>query len=1229
MTGPVRYASLPSPPTKRPALPRPGNATPPRIPRAFHSLLATTWQAIACVWLAFDATTSAQTVSGVPPHPPEAVLLSFRGTVEISRGPSDLWQTATTNNALNAGDALRTAEFSQATLLLRNRSVLQVSELTTFRIAPNRDSLLFQFFRGLLYFFHREGSAPFEVQGAGINAAVLGTDVAFRIDSDGASSVHLHDGKVRLRHNQGDIDLRGGESVRIGPNLGLADTRGFAPRDYSSIQWILRYPPVLIPEDLGWLEPPEPALAESLRLYRSGSVARAFAAYPAGRTPSSPEEALYLAALWLSIGGVPNARELLENIPAQGPHDRIAQAFRNVLDSVILGETPSQNPAIVHHDPAPSSPVNGAPSRDASQDDKAAAPSPFATELLAATYLLQAQARLPEALDHARIATEHAPRSGHAWARRAELAFALGRTREARSHLERALTLSPQLAEARTLHGFVDAADNRIAEAITSFNQAIDLDPTLADAWLGRGLCRIRKGRLDEGRTDLLIAAAREPQRSLLRSYLGKAFASDRPFHATSQPLLAHREFDLARQLDPADPTPYLYEALLDQKANAINGAVDALQESLLRNDERAVFRSRLGLDQDRAVRGANLAGVFGDAGLPDIALREATRAVNADYANASAHLFLANSYDLQRDSRRIHLRYETAWHSEYLLGNLLAPVGAGPLSQTVANQEYSRLFEQDRLGVANATLWTSNGDLSQHTAQFGLAGNLAYSLDAQYLSRTGQRPNDDSEQTALSATTKIQAGRADDFFLQVGFFQSDSGDTLPRYDPSDFIEGLRVSERHHPTAQIGWHHTWNPGIHTLALVSPWNLTLEYNNPAHSVPYTFRDSTGITTLNQGAVPLEAYRSDLTGASVELQQIWQASNHTLIAGARYQSGDFDTTARLATSDFSDAIPADSSADPRMERFSVYALDQWKIAENLLLTLGVTHDRLTQPVNFRTAPVFEGADHQDLTSPKLGLTFQPWRGGVLRSAWTRSLGGVSVDQSQRLEPVQIAGFTQAYRGLLPESLTGSVSGQRMETLGFAWDQTFRSRTWTTVSIEQVRSQADRTVGGYAFSPAGFEGATGFAEDLEFVERSISATVGQLIGRDVVASLRYRLADADLRQSPAVRYDNVTQGGHQNSTLGQLTGLLRYHHPSGFFASFDTVWTRQTNRDDIAELAGDNFWQLNLWLGWRFLLRRAELAVGLLNLTDTDYRLHPLNDPLETYRERTLAVSGRFAF
>src|SRR5205814_729886 len=84
--------------------------------------------------------------------------------------------------------------------------------------------------------------------------------------------------------------------------------------------------------------------------------------------------------------------------------------------------------------------------------------------------------------------------------------------------------------------------------------------------------------------------------------------------------------------------------------------------------------RSRFLLDQDRAVRSANLAAIYQADGMEDVSVREAARGVDSDYATASSHLFLANSYNALRDPKRINLRYETPWFNELLLANLLAP---------------------------------------------------------------------------------------------------------------------------------------------------------------------------------------------------------------------------------------------------------------------------------------------------------------------------------------------------------------------------------------------------------------------------------------------------------------------------------------------------------------------------------------------------------------------------
>jgi len=74
---------------------------------------------------------------------------------------------------------------------------------------------------------------------------------------------------------------------------------------------------------------------------------------------------------------------------------------------------------------------------------------------------------------------------------------------------------------------------------------------------------------------------------------------------------------------------------------------------------------------------------------------------------------------------------------------------------------------------------------------------------------------------------------------------------------------------------------------------------------------------------------------------------------------------------------------------------------------------------------------------------------------------------------------------------------------------------------------------------------------------------------------------------------------------------------------------VWYSQDNSGYSPPLAGDEFWQLNAYFGYRFFRRRAEVRLGVLNITDQDYQLNPLNLYSELPRERTLAVRLQLNF
>src|SRR5262249_36188441 len=135
-------------------------------------------------------------------------------------------------------------------------------------------------------------------------------------------------------------------------------------------------------------------------------------------------------------------------------------------------------------------------------------------------------------------------------ARLAEVEFYLGNIRAAGNAAERAIAAAPTLSRPHSILGFVDLAQFRFSAAEDAVRAAATLDPADPLPRLGLGLTAIRRGELAEGTKELEIAVGLNPASSVLRSYLGKAYAADWRYDP------AFREWGLAQQLDPKDPTP-------------------------------------------------------------------------------------------------------------------------------------------------------------------------------------------------------------------------------------------------------------------------------------------------------------------------------------------------------------------------------------------------------------------------------------------------------------------------------------------------------------------------------------------------------------------------------------------------------------------------------------------------------------------------------------------------
>ena len=171
------------------------------------------------------------------------------------------------------------------------------------------------------------------------------------------------------------------------------------------------------------------------------------------------------------------------------------------------------------------------------------------------------------------------------------------------------------------------------------------------------------------------------------------------------------------------------------------------------------------------------------------------------------------------------------------------------------------------------------------------------------------------------------------------------------------------------------------------------------------------------------------------------------------------------------------------------------------------------------NIDISPLTPDEATADHVSPKGGLLWTPWKDGNFRAAYSQSLGGVFFDQSVRLEPVQLAGFNQAFRSAIPESVAGLVPRRNSKAGALVTTRpSVKTGTYLLFQGEFLNSDATRTIGILTNDVAGADpltpgNASSTRQTLDFEERSFIAVLNQLVCRDLSLGVRYKMTEADL--------------------------------------------------------------------------------------------------------------------
>ena len=488
-------------------------------------------------------------------------LASIDGQVEVQRADDPRWQPGSLDLPLCERDSIRTGPRSRAAIALINEAVLRLDQETTVQLIDigegEEESSFLDLFFGAFQSFSRS-PRTLEVNTPYLNATVEGTEFVIRADAN-QSQITVYEGVVSATNPQGSIKVASGQSVAAEAGKPPTPYTMVHPRD--AVQWGLYYPPVdttleNVPQDEG-----------------------------------DPRFHLQQATQLLSVGRVDEARAAIDRALAIDPNAAGAYALRSIIAVVQNDKTSALTDA----------------RRAVELDPQASAPK------IALSYAQQANFDLEAARDTLLQATEEQPQDALAWARLAELWLMLGYRDRAREAADKAAGIAPDLERVHVVRGFAALAEIDTETARAAFERAIALDPEDPLPRFGLGLAMIRDGALEEGRHDLEVAVGLDSSNSLLRSYLGKAY-----FEEKRAPLDAE-QLAIAKELDPLDPTPWLYDAIRLQTENRPGEALQAIQKSIELNDNRAIYRSRQGLDQDQAARGTSQARIYDDLGFQQL----------------------------------------------------------------------------------------------------------------------------------------------------------------------------------------------------------------------------------------------------------------------------------------------------------------------------------------------------------------------------------------------------------------------------------------------------------------------------------------------------------------------------------------------------------------------------------------------------------------------------------
>jgi tetratricopeptide (TPR) repeat protein len=1076
---------------------------------------------------------------------------SLQGLVDVQQHQAEGWKVATLDLRLCEGDTIRVGSRSRAAVHLINEAVLSMNQNTTMRLVDVTDkeeeSSWLDLLKGAIQSFSRQ-PRRLSINSPYINGSIEGTEFAMQADEESGSILVL-EGKVLASNKQGGITLAPGQLAEA--LAGQAPVLRTLVRPRDAVQWSLYYPPVLAASGDQSHADVTPALREAMELMGQGDSTAALAALE--RVPAQQRDAgfhLYRAALLMNVGQVDEAQADIDVALQRDPNAGLAYALRAILNVVHN----AREQALVDAQ------------RAVSLSDSAAAK-------IALSYAQQASFQIGAARDTLIKAVEAHPDDALAWARLGELWLMTGERDRAREAAANAAALAPNLGRTQLVLGFASLAEFRNAAALSAFERAIQLNSADPLAHLGLGLAQISDGQLESGRGELELAVGLDSSSALLRAYLGKAYFEEKRYPLDAQ------QYSIAKSLDPLDPTAYLYDGILKQTVNRPVEAVQDLEKSIELNDNRAVYRSRLLLDKDRAARGTSLARAYKDLGFSQLGINEASESLSLDPANASAHRFLSDSY---RNVRR----REVARVSELLQAQLMQDVNLNPVQPSISEtnlnivtaggpanpgfNEFTPLFQRNRAqfsGTAfggNNSTYGGEGVVTAQYNRYSLSlGGLTYDTD-------GWRSNNDLEQTAYNGFVQMAVSEELNIQAEVLYRDSEEGDLAFNFDPDDFQEN-KTTKRDQTTGRVGVRFSPQPGSHFLLSYIHSKRDQKVRESEELPPILFLPP---TVSSRG-------KTRDKGDQFEVQHIRETEALNLIVGAGYNNVDRRDEDDISIDDpvIGNLLSVSDTTHGQTEQPHGYVYANTRPLKGLGLTVAASYDHYDE-------------DDLDINSfnPKLGAQWDASDKVRLRAAVFKAVKP-ALANNRTIEPTQIVGFNQFF-----DDINGTKSWRYAAAVDWRINRDLAS------GAELTYREMDEPV----FTLDG--GGTQESRDEQLHKLYVYWTPTERISVNAELTFDRYTADSGI----ATEFDNLPKKVRTTSLpLG-----VSYFSPSGWFSAISGTFVDQdVKRAATATQASgdDQFTVVDGAVGYRFGKRLGVASLGVNNILDKDFNYQD-----DSYRE-----------